>query len=316
MLTRWRVGAALAMLLLGGLGWAAEPVAVLTELRPGSGEIRVKRAGESDWVVPQPLLALRAGDQVRVTGDARAVVVFTGGRGAETVSQANSPLVVQAPTAESGVDKLRSLLGGITQFLLGQQKEVAYRSLSVRSLPAQPPVIISPRETRLLPGPVTFEWGGSDRLRYRLRVSAPQGLLWEQANLRRQPVEYPASESPLRAGVQYTWALEAPGHPVQQAQFEILPDAEVARVRSALAELQPGRLVGYPPNTVALMRAGLLVQERLYHEARRELLAALAADPDEPGLHLLLGHVYDRVGLQELAAQEFDEAQFLSTVKP
>lgn len=163
---------------------------------------------------------------------------------------------------------------------------------------------------------MTFEWAGSNHLRYRIRVLSPQGLLWEQPNLPRWPLSYPEAAPALRAGVPYTWELEAKGHPVQRAQFELLPASEADRVQAALALLPPSMLAGYPRNTVVLMRAGLLFQEGLYHEARRELVAGIAADPDEPTLHVLLGHVYERVGLKELAAEEFEEAQFLSTRKP
>ena len=58
-------------LLAAGIAGAAEPVAVLTEIRAGQGEIRVKLAGEADWKAPQPLLSLRPGDQVRASADAR-----------------------------------------------------------------------------------------------------------------------------------------------------------------------------------------------------------------------------------------------------
>lgn len=317
MLGRIRViGAIVLLLLLQGLAWAAEPVAVLTEIRMGQGELRVKRAGEVTWKAPQPLLALRPGDQVSATRDGEAVLVFTGGRGTRIVSQANSPFTVEAPTAETGTEKVRALLAGVTQFLLGQQKQLTYQSLSVRSVRVQPPLILSPRDTLLLPGSVTFEWAGSDHLRYSLRVFGPEGLLWEQANLPRQPLGYPASAPALRAGVRYAWEVVAPGHPVQRAQFQLLPAADAARVQAALALLEPATLTGYPRSTVALMRAGLLFQEGLHHEARRALLVGIAADRDQPTLHLLLGNVYERIGLKDLAAQEFEEAQFLSTRKP
>jgi Flp pilus assembly protein TadD len=64
------------------------------------------------------------------------------------------------------------------------------------------------------------------------------------------------------------------------------------------------------------MRAGLLFQESLYADARRELVKAISASPEEATLHLLLGHVYDRTGLRQLAASEFDEAEALSAPKP
>jgi Tfp pilus assembly protein PilF len=91
----------------------------------------------------------------------------------------------------------------------------------------------------------------------------------------------------------------------------ILPAAEAAQVRDTLSALDPSALPGYPRNTVILMRAVYLLELELYGEAGKELQAAIAADTDEPSLHLMLGHVHERVGLMELAAGEFDEAQFL-----
>lgn len=314
-LARGSVAGLLGMLLLQAVAWAADPVAVITELRPGKGEIRLKRAGEADWVAPQPLLSLRPGDQLRVTGDGRAVLAFTGG-GAQAVSATNSPFTVQPPRAESGVGKARALLAGVTQFLLGQEKEPTYQSLSVRGPHAAPPRILSPRDTRLLPGAVTFEWIGPDALRYRVQLTGPQGLEWEQASLARRPLAYPAAAPPLRPGMRYSWTLDAPGQPPQTAKFETMSEAEADRVRAALGELGVGALSGYPPSTVVLLRAGLFFREGLYADARRELVAAIAADPDEPTLRLLLGHVYDRTGLAELAAAQFDEAQFLSSPRP
>jgi hypothetical protein len=83
-----------------------------------------------------------------------------------------------------------------------------------------------------------------------------------------------------------------------RAGFELLPTAEADRVRADLALLQPGALAGVPPNTVVVLRAGHLVREALYHNARRELLAGIATDPDEPTLHQLLGRVYERTWLK------------------
>src|SRR5215831_13484159 len=90
-------------LALATMAMAADPVAVITEIRAEGGQIEVKRAGESSWGAAQPLQALRAGGQLRAAGAARAAVVFTGGRGAQSVAAANSPFTVQPPaTAASG----------------------------------------------------------------------------------------------------------------------------------------------------------------------------------------------------------------------
>jgi len=51
----------------------------------------------------------------------------------------------------------------------------------------------------------------------------------------------------------------------------------------------------------------------LLNDARRVVLDALASDPDEPALHQALGSLYQKSGLGEMAAESFDEAQFLLT---
>ena len=323
---RWNVGAGVAGLLLAlaagiGSAWAADPVAVLTEIRPGKGEVRVKLGGESEWKAPAPLLSLRPGDQVRVTQDARAVIVFTGGRAPQTVQTASSPFTVQAPSAAGGGEKAQALMSSVTSFLLGKQEKPAYVSayvpLSTRSVRLPPPVLLSPRDTRLLGTPVVFEWTGSESQKYGVRVFGPDNmLLWEQTGLPRKDVTYPASAPALKPGVRYAWELHAERHPVQRGEFVLLPAADVTRIKQSLALLPPAAGSGQAGSTTALFRAGYLAQEGLYQDARRELLAAIAADPKEASLHQLLGHVYDRMGVRDLATDSFDEARFLSAPRP
>src|SRR4029077_4261924 len=124
------------------------------------------------------------GDQVRAIGDARAVLVFTGGRGTQVVASANSRFAIAARAGEAPPGRARTVLGNVTSFLIGQQREKSYQSLSVRSVRAQPPLILAPRDTRVLPGSLTFEWAGSDRLKYRVRLLGPPGaVVWEQSGL-------------------------------------------------------------------------------------------------------------------------------------
>ena len=299
------------------LAWAQEPLAVLTEIQLKQGKVEVKPAGQPDWQAPKPLLSLRTGDQVRVAGEGRAVLVFTGGRGSQVVTKSNSPFTVQAGPSEGAGDRARAVLGSVTSFLLGQQRERTYQSLSVRSVRAQPPLILAPRETRVLPGALAFEWAGSDRLKYQVRLLGPQGtVVWEQADLERRAVAYPSNGPALTPGARYTWELATREHGVQRASFDVAPAADAARVKDALAVLTPAGAGNYPPATLALMRAGLLFQETLYAHARRELVQAIAASPEEATLHLLLDHVYDRTGLKQLAANEFDTAEALAAPRP
>jgi hypothetical protein len=288
---------------------AAEPVAILTEIKTGQGDVRVKPVGEADWKAVLPLLSLHPGDQVRATGNATAVLMFAGGQGAMTISTANSPYTIQVPPGAVGQGKVQGLIADLGRMLAGKKKDLTYVPLAVRS-GKQPPLLLSPRDGKLF-GPPTLEWAGSDRFHYTVRVLGPQGLVWEQANLPKAALPYPASAPRLSPGVPYRWELETRDFPNQQGRFVILPAAEVAQLRDTLTALDPIVLRGYPKNTVILMRAVYLFEHELYSEAGKELQAAIAVDPDEPGLHLMLGQVHERVGLMELAAEEFDEAQFL-----
>ena len=296
------------------LAVGADPVAVLTEIRPGAGEVRVKRTEDPDWTAPRALQALRPGDQVRVTGDGRATLAFTGGA-AQSVTAANSPFTVQAVRGETGTDRAKGLVAGVTQFLLGQPKPPTYQALSVRA-GAPPPRILAPRDTRVLPGPFTFEWAGPPRPDYAVHLAGPQGVVWEQSGIPRRPLPYPSAAPPLAAGSHYSWTLDIPGQTSQRAEFDVVPDGDAARIRAELADLGPAAPGGESGSSLAILRAGLFFQEGLYAEARRELTVAIAQDPDEPTLRQLLGYVYDRVGLIDLAAQEFEEADFLTTRKP
>jgi len=289
---------------------AAEPVAYITEIqRTGPGEVEVKPAGERDWRPSRPLLALRPGDQVRAQGAARAVVLFHGG-GTKAVTPEGPPLTIEAPAASGGVTaQLRALTEGVGRFLLGKQDPPQYRRLATRSV-TLPPVIVAPRNTRLLGGDPVFEWEGSSRARYTLRVVGPGGVVWERSELPRAPLAYPATAPRLAPGVRYAWELEVRGHAVQRAEFELLPDAEAQRVRAALAALDGAP--GYSSGTLALMRAVVLFDAELYDEARRRLEAAAAAAPKDPTPPLMLGYVWERVGLGAKAAEAFDRAKTLA----
>jgi hypothetical protein len=317
--TRWWIvplvgGLALPAAPEGRAAVAGDPVAILTEVKSGQGEVRVKLAAEAEWKVPLPLLSLRPGDQVRTTGNATAVLMFAGGQGTATVSAANSPYTIQVPAGPVAQGRMQGLLTDLGRMLAGKKKDLTYVPLAVRSV-KHPPLLLSPREGRLL-GPPTLEWAGSDRLRYTVRIVGPQGVIWEQGNLPKAALPYPASAPRLSPGVPYRWELETRDFPTQQGQFTILPPGEVAQVRDTLNALDSTVLPGYPENTITLMRSAFLFERGLYSEAQRALRDALAADPDEPSLHLMLGHVYERVGLKDLAAEEFDEAQFLVSAPP
>ena len=63
--------------------------------------------------------------------------------------------------------------------------------------------------------------------------------------------------------------------------------------------------------TRVILRTGLLASNGLMHDARKQVIEALAATPDDPALYTLLGALYERTGLRQQAATAYQEAQIL-----
>ncbi|HEX5530167.1 MAG TPA: hypothetical protein VFZ82_11420, partial [Methylomirabilota bacterium] len=258
----------------------------------------------------RPLLALRAGDVVRTTDNASAVVLLSGGRGTVRVEGASGTFTVPGGAAPAQGQKARTLVEASLGFLAGTTRESSLAVLATRGA-TRPPTIVSPRNGRVLPETLAFEWLGSRFTHYTVRVAGPAGPVIERREVTGARWEYPADAPALAPGVRYTLRVAAPGHPPQEAWFE-LADAERARaVAGDLAGLEQELGASVSPTSRAVLRAGLLAREGFLHDARRVVVAALVTDPDEPTLHLLLGDLYTRTGLTDLATESFDEAQFL-----
>ena len=270
----------------------------------------VKPAAGGDWRPARPLLALRAGDVVRTTENASAVVLLSGGRGTVRVEGAAGTLTVPGVTAAGQGQKAKALVEASLGFLAGTTKESSRAVLATRSA-VRPPVILSPRNGRVLPDALAFEWLGSRFTRYSVRLVGPNGPVVERREVTGPRWEYPADAPALAPNARYTLQITAAGRPTQEAWFEVVDAARARAVAGDLTALEQELGAAVPPTSKAVMRAGLLAREGLLHDARRVVVAALDADRDEPTLHLLLGDLYTRTGLADLAAESFDEAQFL-----
>lgn len=294
-------------------GQAGESVGMITEIKVGKGRVEVQASGKSEWRAAGPFLALRAGDTVRATENASVIILLTGGRGTVKVDAANSPHVIAAgPSGEGKVQKARKLVEGSMGFLSASAKEPPKAVLSVRA-GARPPVILTPRNGPVLPGPLTFEWLGSQFSRYTVRIAGPSGVLLEKKGVVGARFDYPPDASALTPGVRYTVQVLSVSHPPQEAHFEVVDAGRAQSIRQDLKEMEAGLGPTVSPNTLTALRAGILAGQGLIHDARLIVVASLAKDSDEPTLHMLLGNLYLSAGLAEQAAESFDEAQFLLT---
>ncbi len=127
-----RVVAVLVLVFAAGVAAAqsTETVGMITEIKTGHGRVEL-RSG-SDWRRAGPLQALRAGDALRVTDDAVAVVMLSGG-GTVKVQAANSPYAVAARADDTRTQKARTLVQAGLGFMAAGQREAPTAVLSTRS---------------------------------------------------------------------------------------------------------------------------------------------------------------------------------------
>jgi hypothetical protein len=291
---------------------SGEAAGMITEIRLGGGTVAVNPAGAEEWRPAAPLMSLRAGDTVRATGGAMAVVLLTAGRGAVRVEASTGPVVIPPlPTAESKIHKARALVAASLRFLSTGARDVSQTVLGTRSLGGAA-VVLGPRNGPILPDSLIFEWLGAPSGRYTVQVVGPAGRVVEHREVEGTRWRYPASASPLEPGVRYTFRV-VPGAPraAESAWFEVLGPARARDARGALATLRQELAASVPPNTLVALSAGYLADAGLLHEARRVLLEGIARDPDEPTLHLVLGGVYVETGLAEPASRSFATARAL-----
>ena len=163
------------MVVLGSAALASaqsETVGLVTEIKPGRGRVEVKPAAGGDWRPAAPLLGLRRGDTVRASDDALVVILLIGGRGVVRVNAGSSPLVLDAPAPGEGkAQKARALVESSLGFLAATSKDPPKGLLATRGVP--PPIVLSPRNSPVLPGGLVFEWVGRPRAAYTVRVLGP-----------------------------------------------------------------------------------------------------------------------------------------------
>jgi hypothetical protein len=312
-LTRWCL-----VLALPALAWSPfvasggerEVAGMITEIHVGRGRVEVGSAGGERWRPATPLLTLRDGDTVATTADAWVVVVLAGGRSAVRIDEATSPFVVTAaPSGRGRLHKGLKILETSLDFLATTPREV-FGNLGSRG-GVRPPVILTPRNGRVLPDSVVFEWRGSRSSRYGVRIVGPDGPVLERADLAATRFEYPSDAPALIPGIRYRFQLLPAWHPPQEVWFEVVDPALARAIQQDLRDLGAALPAEASAATAAVLKTGLLAHHGLLHDARLGVAAALGRHPDEPTLHFLLGEVYTRQGLTQEAAEAFAEARFL-----
>jgi hypothetical protein len=282
-----------------------DPIAVITELRLNRGDVKIRLPGKTVTERPGVLQSLVPNTVVLVSKDASATILFTDGSKTTKVEAKNSPFEVKPSKATPAQG--RSPVAQLAVLLLGK-KPPTYVALATRG-DKKVPRLLSPRSTKLMTPMPVLQWMGMDQQVGTVHVDGPDGVLWTADNVAVTQIKYPPTAPPLKPGVEYSWSLEKKGFPPEKTTFKVMGPDESKSIREKLSSLKQNTLIS--PVTSAVLKAGLLMSNEFFYDARELLLDSLKADPEEPTLHFLLGEVYEKTGLQDLAAEEYDDADFL-----
>lgn len=306
---------ALAVAVIVWAGWFApilraaqseDVVAVLTEIKFNRGDIQISHPGKTAERAAV-LQSLYTGSKVQVSNGATATIVFTDGSRAVTVDEKNSPFEIKPAAKTAG------RLKEAADSLVGKKSASNFVGLAVRGK-TRGPTLLAPRETKLLTATPRFQWVGVEGQPSAVKISGADGVIWSAENIAGTQIVYPASAPALQSGIMYSWSAERRGVTAEKAAFSLLGAEESRAIKARLAEIDAAD--GIPKTTLAILKGSLLISKELYYDARETLLEAAKSDPQEPTLYFLLGEVYEKTGLKNLAQESYSEAELLTERKP
>ncbi len=309
MIAKTLLGICMFASMSGGALYAApseDVVAVITEIKLNQGDIQITHPGKTPERAAV-LQSLYAGSRVQVSRGAAATVVFTDGSRAVTIDEKNSPFEIKPAARTAG--RLKEAAGT----LVGKKSPSNFVALAVRGK-SRGPTLLAPRETKLLTAAPRFQWIGMEGQPSAVRVSGAAGVIWSAENVVETQIVYPASAPALQPGAAYSWSAERRGVTAENASFALLGAADARAVKERLAEIDAAD--GVSRTTRAVLKGSFLLSRELYYDARETLLEAAKNDPQEPTLYFLLGEVYDKTGLKNLAQEAYSEAELLTERKP
>lgn len=165
------------------------------------------------------------------------------------------------------------------------------------------PYIISPRNTALLDSQTKIRWNPvASAKRYTVKVWSTSEIIWE-TEVSTPEVIY--AGKPLQAGEEYlvfvkhdsTYLTEG-----ETAKFWILDTPKAQEVREKITALTKE---GLSPEALALAKANIYSSYSLFADAISSLEDALAKGNKTTAVYLMLGALYEQVGLKPLAEKYY-----------
>ncbi len=304
---------ALSLVPLAGSAHAEGPPAVLTVV---AGDVSVIRGGQT--LNGEFGAALQSGDVVKTGANAQAAVFFTTGQVIELGP--NSSITVGGISdgaAGSGGEVSMTEVEPAQDLALFAQTTSSQEGLSslptLRAGDADDLVAVSPRQTRVGPGEVTFRWSGvEDVLEYKLVLEGPGKAAGEHR------VEDNVWTLPAEMGFDYgeTWKWhvvaitldgEVESSPVT---LEVADKETVGGMQGFRKQMEP-LLQAKSKNqkeTALYLMSSYARSAGFYEDAIDHLSELVKSHPERKELRRELGYLYQAIGRNDRAAEEYRRA--------
>lgn len=291
-----------------------EPAAVLAVV---SGPVVVLRGEER---LPGAFgFSLQGGDVVETGSGASAGVIFVTGQIID-LGPGSRITIGSIPAKASGNKQGGDLVAQVPDALAGNLTRFAQTSSGEQGLSALPTLregrsanrleALAPRRTLVEAGTPTFEWNSvADALEYRVHLAGPGGANGTHSTEKTRWT--PDAGQALKAGEHWTWSVEAvtADGPVtsETYSFEVADEPANQAVKSLSDRLEP-LLAGDDETRADAARYLLGSYCRsmgFYSAAIPHMEALVIRYPARSELHRELGYLYQAVGRNDRAAEEY-----------
>lgn len=253
------------------------------------GQVAVKRKGSDRYMPARVGTALHDGDQLRVGSDAKAKVVCAG-------------LSVQEISANRDIIPCQTSKPARPVLIYLGEKVAGTREVKDANIP----IIISPRQGRLLnPYPLLRWMKVEGANRYLISIHG-EGLKWEEEIAGKTDRVYPQKAPKLKAGKTYLLTVTANGRSSNDGSakglgFEILTSDGVKKVREEEKKIRNLKL---DPDTTKFLIAHLYSNYDLFAEAIQQIEQISEASRNAASVRLL-GDLYWVIGLARQAEKQY-----------
>jgi len=274
------------------------------------GKVEVAQPIQADYRPARLGMQLQSGDGVKTYPQSIADVFCQDGSIQHVDAEREEMVVCQLDTGLSHqlYEPLERVHGGQTSLVLPPRESPAdYGHV---------PVVLSPRNTKLLTLTPTFCWTTVDGAKgYTVIVKSPAGEVW-RGETDQTELAYPTDAPALTDGTTYLLSVEAqlgaaaaPRASTEAIHFSILAPPEAEEIQALEEELKASPL---EESSQRFILATLYAERGLYRAAITTY-EALVTDDEQAAYHCALGDLYVQIKLYRSAQEHYARAVELAT---